>query len=250
MLSTGLNRTGRFGTIAEYLNYPNATGFRRRWGVPQPTVRGRLGRAKRRVAQRNRRPEQRRDFYAKFTNASLEGHVRLLLEHRTGPNGVFGIKVLTGNDEDAELEPLHEGLSGLDVRMVILRRIDRVAQAVSWARAAQTGVYVKSNRPIVAEPQYSADKIEALLRVIVANEQRHQGFAARSNYPSLDVTYEELVANWHPVMSSVCAHLGDAETTVPSPTTERQADEQSEMWAKRFRIERADVASQLGYGAK
>jgi LPS sulfotransferase NodH len=250
MLSVALNQTGRFGTIAEYLNYPNATGFHSRWGVPQPTARGYLGRINRRVAQRHLQRDQRRDFYARFTKTSLERYLGVLLEHRTGPNGVFGIKVLTGDDSEAELEPLREGLRGLDVRMVVLRRVDRVAQAVSWARASQTGVYVKSDRPAVENPDYSAEKIEGFLRVIVANETRHRVFAERTESPSLDVSYEELVASWRPVMSAVCTHLGDPDATVGAPPTERQADEESKLWAERFRTERPEVVSQLGYGAK
>jgi trehalose 2-sulfotransferase len=90
-------------------------------------------------------------------NLDREGYLELVFELGTTTNGVFGAKLMW-NNVPCVLDKLWElpRFRGLDraatfhallpnLRVIHLVRRDRVRQAVSWARAAQEGVWVVSD---------------------------------------------------------------------------------------------------------
>ena len=87
-----------------------------------------------------------RDFDARWSivNGSLDlsRYLTMLFRHRPSPNGVFGMKI---HGEDLE----NAFLRGRDInallgtpRIIALLRRDTVRQAVSYAIARQTGVFI------------------------------------------------------------------------------------------------------------
>src|SRR5215213_3674341 len=95
---------------------------------------------------------------AAYDRAADAAHIRKVLAAGTSENGVFGIVIhwLVLPDAvrrlqaflDIEESAPHRVLSSAfpNLSYVWLRRRDRVAQAVSWYRAIQTGVYVGRQR--------------------------------------------------------------------------------------------------------
>lgn len=188
-----------------------------------------------------------------------EEYLALVRRLGTTANGVFGAKLMW-NNVPCMLEHLREvpRFRELDraetfhalfpeLSVVCLVRRDRVRQAVSWARAAQDGVWVVSEteRPApTAEPSYDFGFIRALEGLLADGERGWPELCAELGVAPLTVWYEDLIdpAGYEPAMRAVLAHLGvdGPEVVIPAPRTHRQADGLNEEWVVRYR---ADLAN-------
>jgi LPS sulfotransferase NodH len=186
-----------------------------------------------------------------------EGYLDLVFRLGTTPNGVFGAKLMWNNvpwvlerlwelPRFAGLDPaatLHALLPNLHV--IRLTRRDRVRQAVSWARAAQDGVWVVSDTEPAApaiEPAYDHDLIAGLEGLLAEAERGWPQLCADLGVTPLDIVYEDLVdpAIYADTIRSALAHLGiDDEMAIPPPRTHRQADETNHNWFQRYTTDRA-----------
>lgn len=166
----------------------------------------------------------------------------------TTPNGVFGARVMWGS-VDALVDGLRPGSgvrarSDLDVldeamgplRLVHLRRVDVVQQAVSWARAEQTG-YWQQGDALSAEPAFDRDQVDHLLREVREHDAGWRAWFDEQGASPLVVTYEELVADPGRSVRAVLDHLGVEPPAAWRPRSphRRQADEVSADWVRRYR---------------
>jgi LPS sulfotransferase NodH len=190
-----------------------------------------------------------------------EGYLDLVFRLGTTPNGVFGAKLMWNNVPHV-LEKLWElpRFAGLDraatfqalfpnLHVIRLTRRDRVAQAVSWARAAQDGVWVVSDTEPAApvtEPDYSYEFIVGLEGLLVEGEQGWPKLCAELGAEPLDIVYEDLVdpATYPDTIRSALDHLSVDHTdlTISPPRTRRQADEINQDWIERYRADRAKTS--------
>lgn len=121
-------------------------------------------------------------------------------------------------------------------RYVFLWREDVVAQAVSWARAIQTGYYHHWNRP-EGEAAFDFDQIDALVREASLNAASWRRWFAENDIEPLSVRFEELVANKEGVTGSVLRFL---EIELPpkaeiSAQTMQAGDSVNAEWVARYR---------------
>jgi trehalose 2-sulfotransferase len=170
-----------------------------------------------------------------------EAYLDLVSRLGTTPNGVFGAKLMWNNvphvlDKLWEL-PRFAGPDRAatfrtlfpDLHVIRLTRRDRVAQAVSWARAAQDGVWVVSDTDAAApvrEPVYSYDLIARLEGLLIEGEHGWPELCAELGVAPLEVVYEDLVdtATYSDTIRSALDHLGIDHTDVaiaPPRTTDR-----------------------------
>jgi LPS sulfotransferase NodH len=89
----------------------------------------------------------------KKSGAEIRAFISQVVREGTTPNGIFGINIMwnthCGAQETLGRLPEFSGCSAVmvytrmfsDISYIWIRRRDRVRQAVSWARAAQTGQY-------------------------------------------------------------------------------------------------------------
>jgi LPS sulfotransferase NodH len=179
-----------------------------------------------------------------------DGYVRMLMAHRTSPNGVFGVKVhgadLTGLGAD-----LDELL--LSPRYVWLRRRDRLRQAISYALAKQTGVWILDGTylPVgeaASEPRYSYAELRNCLRHIDNDVRIWAEYFDRRGFAPHVVFYEDLIADHEKTVIECLRHLGvEIPSHVPGPGIERQAGEVTERWLERF--ERDDARRRAATGS-
>lgn len=171
--------------------------------------------------------------------------VRGVREAGSTPNGVFAGRVMWGT-----MPRIVDGLGGaagrrdLDVlgdalgplRMVHLRRGDVVGQAVSWARAEQTGHWQDGDRSS-APPRFDPDLIEDLVRTIGEHEAAWTSWFAAQGVEPLPVTYEDVVADPRRSVRAVLDQLGVGMPPGwrPVPRERRQADAVSADWVRRYR---------------
>ncbi len=176
-------------------------------------------------------------FSHEWETAGLEEYMRELRARKTSPNGVFGLKahfhqlrdVLGERDLDAELPGL---------RLVYIRRRDHVKQAVSWARAIQTGQWASDHSAGATEPRFDATAVRELIERIEREEgQWEELFALRGQEP-LRFEYEDLARSPDAAARRVLTFIGadvPRDFAVPPPTIARQADGLSEEWVRRYR---------------
>jgi trehalose 2-sulfotransferase len=170
---------------------------------------------------------------------------RSALHRRTSPNGVFGLKAFP-----LQLEGVHAGNPQLvanvmrtlfprdqPARVVELRRRDRSAHAISYARALLSGIWRKEQEPDDRpEPEYSREALARATRMIEQQEQTWQAMYRDLRAEPLVIWYEDVLADPDAAISVVAAYLGvlrDPAAVVSVPVIERQSQAGARTWAER-----------------
>lgn len=177
---------------------------------------------------------------------SFADYVSRVLECGTTENGVFGSNVMWPNFGSV-LTRLHEhspALAGADLieqyfpspRFVLLQRDDVVAQAVSWAKAIQTGHFHRWNA-VVQEPEFEFEQIEGLAGEIERGVAAWRVWFAENEIEPLTIRFEDLVADPQQTASDV---LGFLEIDLPkgvvaSVQTRKASDSVDADWVARYR---------------
>ena len=176
-------------------------------------------------------------------------YLRKIIEVRTSPNGVFGVKAhfdqlkhMTSQGLDAE--DMFPGLTYIRVR-----RGDMIRQAISLTRADQTEQWMT---PIQArtQPMYSAGAIYHAWQRIVKWEREWDTYFAERGLEPLTINYEELDGNLEGAVQRILAHLeiDEPDIQIPLPATGKQRDDLTEEWYRRFmRDSRPGLLSKLRY---
>jgi LPS sulfotransferase NodH len=209
-----LKSTGIAGRPEEYFWREDEPLWRERWGV---------------------------ETYAEYVAAALRA--------RTTPNGVFGAKLLAGY-AGAFLGKLrtatgksaltdHELLTRVFrcPRWLWVRRRDVVAQAISFSKAAQTGVwYAEYNTKVPRPARFWRHQIDVLLRQIEAHNATWERWFEAGGIDPLRVVYEELEADLRGQTRRVFEFLGLPSAGISiEPQTMRQRDEVNAEWVRRYR---------------
>lgn len=166
--------------------------------------------------------------------------IAAVLRYGRTPNGVYGLKVFAFQ---ADALGLPWAATLPDLRFVHLRRRDMLGQALSWARADQTGAYRAAAAPQRA-PGYDPGLIEDRLRRVATEEARWRLFFARNGVTPLELFYEDVVRSPAGAVRAVADLVGAGET--PAPDMARvsvrvQRDGLTDEWRARFLSERGDL---------
>ena len=172
---------------------------------------------------------------------------RSVLRRRTSPNGVFGVKCFPDelqNLQETNPELLSEVLGTVlsgkhPPRVILLRRRDRVAQAISAARAQLSGVYRQEQEEQGGEPrvEYSQAVVEQAERLIEVNEAAWQEMFRDLRIEPLELWYEDARATPDEAVRQVADHLGvdlDPNAAVDVPPIAKQAEADAREWRDRY----------------
>jgi trehalose 2-sulfotransferase len=189
--------------------------------------------------------------------AYVHGVVNAKITH----NEVFGFKLMSwylddflkrlrdtrvfGDAATDDLSLLQNAFPRL--RFVHIQRRHKLRQALSTARALQTGVWkVQKGATAMQEPQFDAELIEQSLREAERQEKIWQDFFERLGVRPFEVEYEKLCQDYEGAIRGVLDFLKISlprGTRIGAPVTIRQADEISHMWEERFLSERPSAYS-------
>jgi trehalose 2-sulfotransferase len=217
LLGSLLASTGVAGRPESYFREPDKARWARELGVPI-------------------HPDGSFD-YRRFVDAAVRAG--------STPNGVFGARIMWGT-----MEVLTRGLSAAHhepdlavlqrsfgpVRLVHLRRLDVVEQAVSWARAEQSGYWQRGDVRS-GEPQFDPGLLHSLMGTIEAHEAAWRSWFDRQGAHPLEVTYEGLIDDRRGTVERILDHLGVDPPAgwAPGWPVSRQADELNADWTRRIR---------------
>ena len=184
------------------------------------------------------------------------GYVRGIVNSKATHNEVFGFKLMSwyledflkrlrethgfGNSATGDLELLRMAFPR--IRFVRIERRHKLRQALSTARALQTGLWkVQNGKTTVREPEFDPDLIEQSLHEAERQEKIWDHFFQGIGVKAFTVQYEELCQNYETTIRAVLSFLKiklAAGARVGPPVTTRQADEISRIWEERFLAER------------
>jgi LPS sulfotransferase NodH len=153
-------------------------------------------------------------------------------------NGIYAVKVISPQIQryKAHADPFRD-LPNL--ALVRIRRMDVLGQAISLARARQTGQFIASDRQRRA-PAYDARALRHALRSIEKQEAIWDEAIGRRGVQALSIAYEDMLADPQAVVDRVALLMGVA---LPVPIDRSliklsvQRDEQSAEWRARFLAE-------------
>ncbi|HTL78218.1 MAG TPA: Stf0 family sulfotransferase [Candidatus Babeliales bacterium] len=183
-------------------------------------------------------------------------YVRGIVNAKTTRNEVFGFKLMSWylNDFVNRLREAYgsEGSTGSDLellcnafpclRFVRIVRRHKLRQALSTARALQTGLWkVQKGKRTLREPEFDPDLIEQSLQEAERQEKIWDDFFERIGVKPFEVEYEKLCRDYEKTIWAVLNFLKirlPIGARVGPPATTRQADEISRVWEERFLAER------------
>jgi LPS sulfotransferase NodH len=169
---------------------------------------------------------------------------RAALGRRTSANGVFGLKGFPEQFE--ELQRSNPALlseimrtilpSRERGRVVVLRRRDRTAHAISYARAILSGVWrAEQERGGRAEPEYSRIAVERAGVMIESQQRAWHTMLSDLGILPLELWYEDVLEHPGAAIDAVAGYLDveiDPAAAVKVPPIERQSQEGARLWAR------------------
>ena len=190
--------------------------------------------------------------------ADYAAYVRTIVNTKITRNEVFGFKLMSwylddflarlraahGFENSRDLELLRSAFPRL--RFVRITRLHKLRQALSTARALQTGLWkVQEGKSILREPEFDPDLIEQSLHEAERQDKLWDDFFRRIGIKPFEVEYEKLCHDYESTIRAVLKFLRiklPAGARVGPPATTRQSDEISRLWEERFVAERPAIA--------
>ena len=193
--------------------------------------------------------------------ADYDAYLRAVMNTKTTRNEVFGFKLMSwylddfltrlrgtrgfGNSATSDLELLGQAFPRL--RFVRIVRRHKLRQALSTARALQTGLWkVQKGKTTLREPEFDPELIEQSLHEAERQEKIWDDFFRHIGVKPFTVEYEELCQDYETTIRTVFSFLKiklPASARVGPPVTTRQADEISRIWEERFLAEHPSAYS-------
>jgi trehalose 2-sulfotransferase len=180
-------------------------------------------------------------------------YVRSVIKQGMTQNGVFGITIHWFQLNDA-VRRIHSYLGTFDVNpfdtlssvfpnlsYIWLRRRDKIAQAVSWYKAIQTGQYValadEPEQVLTNEIVFDFKAIKTYWSALRSFDNGWNYFFSSNRVDHFTVDYEDLTANYAPTVRAVLRYLklNDAMISIGAPLHRKQSNQQSREWTEKFR---------------
>lgn len=182
-------------------------------------------------------------------------YVRGIVTKSATSNEVFGFKLMGwylnnfldrlrqtgefGGSAASDLDMLIAAFPRL--RFLKITRRDKLRQAISKARAAQTGLWkVQEGKSEKTDPVYDRALIARSLVEAEEEERIWSDFFARIKREPFQVEYEQLCRDFEGTLTAVLDFLEiSLRTPIRPPATIRQGDALSDEWEQRYRADGA-----------
>lgn len=212
------------------------------------------------ATRRAGRPKQffLRKYEAEYATKSrldandFAGYVRGIIPATATSNEVFGFKLMGwyleeflkrlratrafgGGHPAQDLEMLRNAFPELHFIQIV--RQNKLRQAVSKARAAQTGLWkVQEGNTALGAPEFDPELIASCIEDTLREELIWTRFFKRIGVEPFRVAYENLTEDYAGTIAGVLRHLKISPPRRASlrPTTIRQTDALSREWEERF----------------
>lgn len=201
MLGHSLHETGRFGFPLEYANKANLQEWQRICGTKD-----------------------------------AESTIRAIIQRRTSPNGVFAIKLhyshiaaLGGFTAVKRLFP--------DAHYVLLTRSNALNQAISFAIASQTGVWIDGQEGESSTAQYDRCLIDKCLRRVLKDNASWKYLLAANGCRHIEMDFDGAKGDIGGAIKRIADFMDIQvpDAVIPeAPVTRRQGGTTNQEWAQRY----------------
>ena len=201
MLGHSLLKTGRFGAPFEYLNHRNLARWKEILGT-----------------------------------SGLQDTLGALMKRRTSKNGVFAIKLHHSHTRHFT-DPKAMYALFPNPHFVQIERSDLLAQAISYSKARQTGVWIQGQKGNGRRATYDATDIESCLESIVHQRASWDYEIASLGVPNLKVSFADAVDDIGKVIGRIADLLDvrlPTDQILDEPATSRQAGSENKDWRERI----------------
>lgn len=204
----------------------------------------------------------------RYGKKTLDEFLSLVLKLGSTPNGVCGIIIMWHYLPDILINfrqlPQYQGLKEPELmnallvnpKYILLTRRDRVSQAVSWARALQTGIWSQPKGVTVVpkqEPRFDFRLVDWAYERVLISETTWADFFKIHGVEPFKVVYEDLVEAYEQTALSVLDYLD-----IPYPESlafgerrlQKQANSLNDEWAERYTRIKHSPAAKLAYFAE
>jgi len=184
-------------------------------------------------------PSNLRHWQLRFGTNGIKDTYEMIKRYRTSPNGCFGcklhfmhFKMLFGEKGIEDSFP--------NAKFVFVRRRDLMAQAVSLAKAKQTGSWISYQKP-AAEATYSRSEIEKALKDILRDNARWEYLFSRRGWPCYEVYYEDFLERPTDTITEIGVFLGlevrPGLNFTFGQLPQRQSDHLNQQFRERYLLE-------------
>lgn len=121
-------------------------------------------------------------------------------------------------------------------RFILLERLDRLAEAISWQIAVQTGRFNSLDAGTAREPTYSAADIRNYINYSIGEAAQARAFMAHNGLVPIHVAYETLTARPRQIGKMICEFLGQPDLVCDPAKVplRRQATDLNRQWRARY----------------
>lgn len=186
-------------------------------------------------------PFQYMPYLAKRWKAHKDGilvpklYVDKLCEKRTANNGVLGIN-LHGSHLKIFEHFLPYFPKNINFRGLVLKRRDKIAQAVSYFIASESKVW-SSHFGKRAVPIYSFEKIKSKLSSILTQEVLIDRYVALKEFPVDVLFYEDLCSSKETIELLYGPHSERVVIDLATASTKKQSNQVNDEYSQRFKYD-------------
>lgn len=181
-------------------------------------------------------PDNLREWKRRLNISDTEEVLSELQRRRTSENGVFGIKVHYPHLK------VFGGIEGLltcfdDPYFIMLSRKDVLKQAVSYAIAKQTGVWIAGQPAECETPVYDFQLIDTCLRQTIKNTAAWRYALATHGCRFIELNFDKVKHELTSTIKKIAEFLSVdvAEDKIPiKQITKRQGNDLNVEWERRF----------------
>lgn len=175
-----------------------------------------------------------KEAISQASSRSIRRALRRISAAHTLSDGTLVLKVMWDNYSFVfKQHGLDFDVFDAPITWIRVRRNDHVRQAVSYARAVQTDSWTHL-APERQQPVFDPEQIAELLAEIEYGDVEWDRYLSDLGDTPLQVTYEQLDAEYESTLRRVLDYIGASSASVPPPPIQRQADSINDEWVDQY----------------
>jgi LPS sulfotransferase NodH len=232
LLCLALERTRLVGVPREYFLPSMLESGHRVLGAPRPTAKETLRRLRRRLGL-----NRWWWGYWEIDPSTMAPYIQALVACRSTANGIFALKIHWEHFEHAHRMGFCLSQLPQPITWIHCERRDRIAQAVSFEKAMQTGAFHigEETRQATNHLRYDDGAIMNRHERLQRSVSSWKHYFQSAGITPVPVVYEDLAADYEGTISRVLEALGHKDVPVPPPPLQRQANAVNKRWIEAFR---------------
>lgn len=187
--------------------------------------------------------------WLKVLNSPIRDYAQNVIKFATTPNDVCGLKLHwhqirpmvrlfgVGGLPDSTLDEILNSYSS-NVKYIWLRRLNRVAQGISYYRASASNVWnvpLEQPKPSIEVP-FDVHKIDRHIMYIEEWEENWAHFFEQKGIIPFEFFYEDFVENYRATVEAICSYIDvyHEGINIREPSLHKLSDSSADEWERKY----------------